>query len=345
MENKLTSVERRQGDEIDLFQLVIALWKRKWTIVGITAMVVVLAAVYLVFAPKIYEAQVMIGEVKAADIAQLNVGKEQLGTYAQPVTSESAIVLFRAKLQSKSVASAYFKENIESVFREKGSLLPVNKLSESTFLTSLKLTTQDKSSTYFTVKYQYTDPVLATEWLNGYLRFVEQQTKKELVSSALHNKSQAVKEYESQMASLRVTYSRKLLDRVIMLEEAYRIAKKINVSMPVFTDSVGSSSLYESLLYMRGFEALNAEIEALKSRKLIDPFVPEIRPIQENVNYLDSVEYDTSTLNIISVDAWATHPARSVEPKKVLVLGLAAAIGGLLSLLVILVLWLFSKKN
>ena len=205
-----------------------------------------------------------------------------------------------------------------------------------------------KNSIYLSVANQYTDSALAAEWLNGYLSYIEGKTKEELVISAEHNKALAVKEYEKEIISLRTIYSRRLQDKIILLEEAYKIAKKLNIQTPFvsnLSEKVRSSSMDESLLYMRGYEVLRAEIDSLKSRELLDPFISKIRPIQEKISYLDSVEYDVATLEIVNVDAWAAEPERSIKPKKKLVLVLAGLLGGVVGVFLALVFWLLSKRK
>ena len=177
---------------------------------------------------------------------------------------------------------------------------------------------------------------------------MEQKTKKELVDSALYNKSQAVSEYKKEMESLRAGYKQSLQDKVVQLEEAYKIARKLGIQKPAITNLTGtveSSGFDENLLYMRGYDVLDAEIEALKTRKSIDPFISTIRPIQEKLSYLGSIEYDIGQLKIISVDAWAEVSERSIKPKKALVLVLAGLLGGMLGVFVSLILWAISKRQ
>ena len=348
MQNQNPLPTPSQDDEIDLFELAAALWNRKWVILIITSIVIALAAVYLMITPKVYEAKVIISETQGANVTQLNVGKAQLGQYAQSVTSPSAFALFQKKLHSRSVAMVYFKEHIEPVYRMNGSVASVNSLLDNNFLKSILVVQPTNKSIYLTVTHQYTDPVLAAEWLNGYLRYVALKTKEELVDSAQSNKALAINEYEKEITSLRTIYSRRLQDKITGLEESFSIAKKLNIQKPAdsnLTEKVRSSELDESLLYMRGYEVLRAEIDSLEARKSPDPFIKEIRFIQEKISYLNSVEYDIATLNVVNVDGWAAEPERSIKPKKTLVLILAGLFGGMLGVFVSLILWVISKRK
>ncbi len=348
MQNQSVLPIQTQEDEIDLFELAAALWQRKWVVVGVTTLTIALAVAYLLITPKVYEAKVIISETQSVNVTQLNVGEEQLGQYSQSVTSLSVFTLFQKNLQSRSLVMAYFKEHVEPVYRSKGSDASANNLLDNAFLKSISVTKPGKNSVYLSVAHQYTDTALAAQWLNGYLGYIEQKTKEELVTSANHNKALAVKEYEKEITSLRTVYSQRLQDKIILLEEAYKIAKKLNIKKPAMSglaDKMPSNSLDESLLYMRGYEVLRAEIDSLKSRELLDPFIEKIRPIQEKISYLDSVEYELTELEVINVDAWADEPEQSIKPKKALVLILAGLLGGMLGVFVSLIMWAVSKRK
>lgn len=347
MQKKDLELSHYQDDEIDLFELAAALWRKKWLIIIITLAVIALAVMYLVTTPKIYEAKVLISETQAVNIAQLNVGNAQLGSYAQSISPESAYALFNKKLQSKELALEYFLDNIEPAYLENGDKNATSRSLYEGFVKSISIvgTVDD---IYLTVKYQYTDPDLVARWLNGYLRFVEHKTKQELIDSALHNKAQAINEYQKEITSLRTVYSRRLQDKIVQLEEAYRIAKKLNFQKPVasnITDKIVSNVLDESLLYMRGAEVLHAEIEALKAREILDPFIEKIRPIQEKISYLESVEYDFDKLQVLAVDAWATPPEHSIKPRKLLILIFAGLMGGILGVIVALIILANTKRK
>lgn len=348
MQNQNSLPVGSQEDEIDLLELATVLWARKWLIVGITSIVILLAIVYLVITPKVYEAKVLISEAQAVNLAQLNVGKDQLGNYAQAVSPESAFQLFQNKLQSRSLAMTFLEKNVEPTYLKMGWVGSSNKLLNDVFLGAIKIVEPSKSGVYLTVTYQYTDPSLTTEWLNGYLRLVEQKTKQELINSALYNKNQAINEYEKEIASLRSVFSQRVKDTIVKLKEASTIAKKLNIQKPAssnLAEKVRSSQLDESLLYMRGYEVLDAEIESLEARELVDPFIAQIRPIQEKISYLNSFEFDESSLSVINVDAWATLPEDSVKPKKALVLVLAGSLGGMFGVFVVLILWMAGKRK
>ena len=347
MQKKDLELSQYQYDEIDFFELVDALWHRKWLIILVTFTVIALAVTYLVATPKVYEAKVLISKAQAVNIAQLNVGRAHLGDYAQSISPDSAYALFYKKLQSKRLKLDYFRGEIEPVYRENSNVNATSRSLYESFLKSISIvgTIDD---IYLTVKYQYTDPALAAQRLNGYLRFVEKKTKGELIDSALYNKTQAVNEYQKEIASLKAVYSRRLQDKVVQLEEAYGIAKKLNFQKPVaskLTDKIASSVLDESLLYMRGYEVLKAEIEVLKGRRVLEPFIEKIRPIQEKISYLESVEYDIEKLDVLSVDAWATSPEYSIKPRKLLILTFAGLIGGVLGVVITLVLLVISKRK
>lgn len=348
MQNKETLPQQYQDEEIDLFELASVLWDRKWLIIGITLVVIALATTYLVVTPKVYEVKVVVSETQATNLAQLNVGGQQLGGYAQDVSSDFAFALFQKKLDSRSLVMEYFKSNVEPVYRANGASQSANTLLDSVFLKLISVVKPSSQNAYLTVSMQYTDPRLAAEWLNGYLGLIEQKAKEELVESAKKFIALALDEHEQQITALRATYARSLQDKIIRLDEAYKIAKSLDIKRPMASAINGkerSSNLDESLLYIRGADVLGANIESLKSRKKIDPFISDIRPIQESINYLNSISYDVDALEVVNFDEWAYEPERSVKPKKMLVLVLAGLLGGMLGVFVALIQGMLSKRR
>ncbi|MFD2229725.1 Wzz/FepE/Etk N-terminal domain-containing protein [Alkalimarinus sediminis] len=348
MRDQNNNTQSYQDDEIDLLELISVLWRRKWLIVAITFMAIAIAAAYLLLAPRIYEAKVSISEAQSVDVAQLNAGKEQLGAYAQSVSPESVYALFQKKLKSRSLAMAYFKEHVEPVYREQGFTQSDNFLLDKKFLSAISSSSSNKAGASLVVSHQHNEPALAAEWLNTYLRFIEQQTKNNLIESAVHNKTLAIKEYQQEIVSLRTTYRRSLQDKIVRLEEAFTIAKKLEIKKPqsnAVRQADTESEFDEGVLYLRGYEALGAEIAALKSREVADAFIEKIRPIQEKISYLESIVYDVGLLEVISVDAWAYEPEKSIKPKRGLVLVLAGLLGGMTGLFVSLILSSIAKRR
>ncbi|WP_339670076.1 Wzz/FepE/Etk N-terminal domain-containing protein [Dasania marina] len=348
-------------DEIDLFEMAVALWCRKGLIVIIAAVTVCLAIVYLVYTPRVYEAKVYLSEVQSADVAILNAANRYMSQPVESsgdsfsasqaiasVTNGAAFALLQKNLNSIAIATSYFKQDMEVVYRKLGRDESVNELVREKFLKSLAVVRPAKDDDFLTVAFQYTDPVLTAKWLNGYIKYVDKQTKQELLHAARDNKSLAIDEYHKQIDSLRSVYAQRLQDRLIRLEEAYNIAKKLGFNKPAASNA-GNKTLFgnldESLMYVRGYEVLQAELDALKSRSHRDPFIPEIRPIQERINYLKSISYDENALKIVSVDSWAMEPERSVKPNKILIILLAGLVGGMLGILVALIKWAIDNRK
>ena len=336
-----------RDDDIDLFELVEALWNRKTIIITITAVVITLAIAYLLITPKVYEAKIVTNEAQSAHLAQLNVGKKKLGQYAQAVNPELAYKLFQQNLKSIQLARNYFKANVEAIYKETASAATTEKLLEK-FLESISVSAPDKISEQVAITHQYTNPTLTAEWLNNYVAYINEQTKEQLIQAAQNNKKLAIKEYYGELSSLRAVYNQRLQDSLARLNEAYSIAKKLNIKKPLESNiqlKVQSRALDESLLYMRGYEVLAVEIEAIKTRKLIDPFIPQIRTIQEAISYLASVEYSMDTLQVVKIDSWAEAPKESIKPKKPLVLVLAGLLGGMLGVFIALIFWVVENRR
>ena len=119
-------------------------------------------------------------------------------------------------------------------------------------------------------------------------------------------------------------------------------------------------------LYYRGRKALRAEIKELKSRTLDDPFIPELRLLEQElivlkqnqrVNamserknndafikglrdkelelaYLNSIHIDTSKIKAVIIDQLAYPPNERLKPKRSLIVVLGGIFGFMLGILV-----------
>ena len=152
----------------------------------------------------------------------------------------------------------------------------------------------------------HTDPELASKWLNGFIKMVERETSKNIVDGV--------------KASIRDNYSRKIqsaidskrklakkikLDKIVQLREALLIAEKLNIVDPsdvnltkqsIFMDNggdTGPTQLTEMPLYLLGSNALKSQINSLEARISDDPFIPNLRYLEEA---LDATSLSKSVL-------------------------------------------------
>jgi len=105
---------------------------------------------------------------------------------------------------------------------------------------------------------------------------------------------------EEKISTLRNSAKEKRLDRISTLKEASEIAHSLDIMDPIgyklkkIGDSIAINSQVltefssrEPQLYTRGYEALDAEITSLSSRKIDDPFIKDLRGLEDRLQQLE----------------------------------------------------------
>jgi len=174
------------------------------------------------------------------------------------------------------------------------------------------------------------------------------------------------------IASLRSKALGERIDRLAELKEASGIAHSLEIKDPIgyklkkISDATATKSqiltgLSDNApqLYQRGYEALDAEINSLSNRTLDDPFIPELRGLQEKLKLLEhnreaeqlksrenddpfidslrdkenelarlvSINIDPATVKTARLDQAAYAPEERIKPKRTLIVVLGLMLG------------------
>ena len=81
----------------------------------------------------------------------------------------------------------------------------------------------------------------------------------------------------------------------------------------------------------------NRQIEVLQSRENEDLFLKDLAGWREEAARLRSLQFDTGSLKLVSIDQRAVEPRQPIKPKKALIVALALMLGGMLGVFVALV--------
>ena len=179
------------------------------------------------------------------------------------------------------------------------------------------------------------------------------------------------------IASLRDKERDERKDRMTKLKEAADIAHSLDIKEPIgyklkkISDSANTQSQIltdfsddASQLYTRGYEAIEAEITSLSNRTVDDPFIPELRGLQEKLKLLEhnrkveqlksrqnddpfidslrdkqnelarleSIHIDPATVRTARLDQAAFPPDKRIKPKRKLIVVLGLMLGLMLGI-------------
>lgn len=299
-------------DEIDLKQLILNLWAQKWLIIA-TAVICALASLaYVIVATPFFQSTAMVRPASSATFAPINA------TNILDLSSKTAFLKLQARMENRSTRRGFFENNpkLFAYYLEEASTTEAfDRFLKDDISIELPNDGSDQGSTFMRMAYEYPVDIDGNAVINGYYEFAEtleknafineyisiknskiqtlkqkltvletqlkEQTQVEL-AKLKENDSARLKELQDKIDAIK-TEQRTLRDnRITTLQEAYAIAKKLNLKMPKTISSFanrdlvsdgGAGSFIAEInsgglpLYLMGTEILNAEIQVLKARK------------------------------------------------------------------------------
>lgn len=342
-----------RNDEIDLVELAKGLWQQKLIIILITALVAAIAVIYALLARPVYEAKAtvlppLLSNVVAYSSTQASGTSRDSGI---KFTVEDVYAVFTRNLTSQSLRRSFFKNTYLPSLPDAERSAPYDKLwSRFNELLSIKAPDKQQPNIY-EVRIEHFDPKLAAEWANELVARAAEASKEDMQRNVMSEINTRVRSAERRIASLRSTALQRRQDRIAVLQEALAVAKAVGLDTPQVTAGRTSSSdeLAEfvdgSLTYMRGAKAIEAELHVLEGRVSDDPFIPELRALQEERSFLSHIEIDPDNVAVFTLDSAAELPQTPIKPKKMLIVALGVVLGGMLGVFVALVRLLVRKNR
>ncbi|MEK0363751.1 LPS O-antigen chain length determinant protein WzzB [Pseudomonas sp. CBC3] len=352
MQDKDTHPNAYRDDEIDLVELFKGLWKQKLIIIGVTIAVTACAAAYAYLARPIYEAHATVLPPLLSDITAYNAGRNVPAYRAdrdnsteglqKTFSTEDVYAVFTRNLNSLSLRRAFFKDVYLPSFLDGQSAADDRLWTSFNDLLSIKAPDKQQPDMY-EVKVEHHDPEQAAAWVNDLVSRASVAAKSDMQRNVMSEINTRIRSTERRIASLRSTASQRRQDRIAVLQEALVVAKAVGMITPQVTAGHTSSSdelaqfVDGSLTYMRGAKAIEAELAVLETRKSDDPFIPELRRLQEELSFLNTIEIDPSTVAVFTLDSAAQQPQTPIKPKKMMIVALGLVLGGMLGIFVALI--------
>ncbi|GLO31923.1 O-antigen chain length regulator [Pseudomonas putida] len=320
------------GDEIDLVELWRILWGRKLIILSSVFLVTALAVIYVLNKAQMFEAKSFILPPTKNDISQLNYGRTKdsgLGIF----TTKDVYAVYVRTLQSESLRRHFFRSvylpNLPESARHGSQDELYAKFNKALTIGAVEGDSADR----FLIKSLSDDPQIGVMWIARYSELASDRTKKILIEDADTEVSVLIKNLEQHVRSAREEARKQREDQIARLQEALRIAKAVNLSKPPIISSglngEVSSGMQGSLTYMRGSLAIEAEIENLRNRQSDDPFVKDLREIQEKLDFYRNLHLNPAVVEVFQQDGAIEVPDAPVKLRKLLII-LGGGVAGLI---------------
>ena len=329
-----------EDDTIDLYELWITLWSKRWHVIGVTAVAALGSVVYALLQPPVYKAEALLLPPKAKDVKSINLALNEVDS-----SGNKAAQLRRVSGITASQAFGAFKKNLSSrslqkKFIEEHSLMNVlapNRTPETRDIEILESFAKmikfgDKGG--FSVSVESTDPEFAAKLVNDYVSFFDLETVRGMVSDAKNNIEEQILDIEYLIASKRQMAKQRREDQVLRYQEASIIANALGIKKRVdATNIIQNTQMNVDIatastpLYYLGIEALSAEIEILQNRISDDPFISGLRDLQEQLALLRSFKISDKGMHSVSIDQAAYPPKYRIKPNRRLIVSLGTVVG------------------
>ena len=330
----------KQSDEIDLVELIQKLWMKKWLIIGVTLGATLVAAAYAFLSPPVYRAQASVMPPTLSDIAGFNLARNKdIGL--EPFKIDDVYRVFTRNLQSEQSKRRFYNEVYLPSLTDNQKKASRDALYKG-FLGRLTVTGPTKSqSDRFVLNIEGGDPSEAAQWAEIYIKDVEQRSIEEMLGNAQSEIQVRGRNLTQQIETLRESAKIRREDRLAQLKEALKVAQAVGLENPPMiagqmNDQL-SAIMEGNLTYMRGAKALKAEINALSQRASDDPFVPELRTLQEQHSLYSSLRIQPDRVAVYRLDGAIETPDEPIKPKKMLILVLGLVIGFILGVFAALI--------
>ena len=297
------------NDEIDLADLIRALWQGKWLVIGVTLGTLALGIAYLMIAPKSYIASL---NILALPNSQANVYIELHESQLITADKQSLLALFVEDLKTQSGNDLGL--SIASVTPTQSRLsFPTQvpgQLTE-TVADALELANQNVNQ-QLELNLSGQSDKLARNNTNAIEALdLERQQK---VANFKADQIKKIAELENQIQMGRISYESSVRNRIVHLSEQAIIARALNIDKASFSSN---DALVSSNDYFQGYLALDQEIRVLKSRVSIDDFISDLAEKKERVRQLRSQNVFTMVPDLIRIESLLAELLKNKEVKSI----------------------------
>lgn len=358
----------QHSDEIDLLQLIETLWEGKGKIIAITsACVLGMFGFQLLAPPPSFVATTEIKPISSKEADQYAL-LNSLEFYT--IDRETLLSLFNERLTQP--------ETLERVLGELELLDQKDYDSQSDYNVALRAlaaklellpplnpegTERGESRRHWTLTFEYNnkDKWLATlQTLKGVATNEVQDIIKDrfttLLASSQLKRDYQLEDFNIQIENILNDYERKTSDRLAFLSEQAAIARELSIAKNTIEaqtfsaqNSVLTNVKTDTPFYLRGYEAIEKEIELIKTRQDKRAFVSGLLELEqekralEQDKTLERVEQLFANTPVMTPGAFRaatlTVDATQFDTKssRMLMLALAAVVGGMIGVVYVLI--------
>gem|GEM_PF-497322 len=361
-------------DEINLADLARSIWDGRWLIAGVAAITTVLGAGYAFIAPNKYETTLEIQQLTKDELGAY----EALNSLAKKESNKLGFTIDAETLMDKTIERLNTREELVHSIQKTKLIQSEDFADPRDYEDALEATAfefkaappedpKDKKKNQelrenWSIRYegpQQPEQVLDTLDLalrasieNARLALVEDYERKKSVY--IQNQGYTLEDLQLQLTNLYGDYDKKIQQRLATLRENAGIARSLGLKTSTIeaqnyttASTVVTNIKTDNPLYLRGYEALEKEIEQITSRTNRENFVSERIALEAEIRKLEQdqtvIRNDRALIKTPLMDAdrfkairYSLTTAETKNAKKTsLILALSVVLGGMLGLFVL----------
>jgi len=362
----MSEVRPTYDDELDLFEFFETLWDGKWKIVGVVIFSVLSVFGYQTIQPQPnFEASTEIKPISSVEAGRYSQSNA-LGFFE--VSPNTLLNLYIDQLDDRTLFEEAIRKyqllDVEKFEDKQAYEEAVIELASSIDISppiNINGTEKGDLRSFWTIGFEYNDDA---KW-KSVLSFVDskanqsvqrilQQLFQNSLSVAKQKQMFELEDLEFLIANALEDYDKNTSDRLAYLIEQASIARKLGVAKntieaQTFSAQNGMVVITDTLFYLRGYEAIEKEIELIKSRTNKEAFVKglvELEQKQRTIKQDKTLEraeslfasspiLNTNDFSAVSVKVDATE--FETKAKKMPMLALAVVIGGVIGVIYVLI--------
>ena len=272
---------------------------------------------------------------RLSDISGYNLGRSE--AKLTEFTPEGVYAVYKRNLLSGSLKRQFFDEIYLPSLSVEEQSAPKDILWKH-FNSDFSVQAPDikNNPDYYVVTVEGKQPEIVADWANRYVQMAAEKSENAMRTNQLTEIGTKAQSLSRQVDALRVTAENRRNDRIARLKEALVVANAVGYDAPQVTPAKTSSGgdlaefMDGNLIYMRGAKAINAELAVLEKRTNDDPFIDNLRGIQNQLNFLQKVDVNPDNVSVFTFDSPALVPETPVKPKKLIVILIAGMVGMIL---------------
>jgi chain length determinant protein (polysaccharide antigen chain regulator) len=369
---KISVLEKNQfgyrDDEIDLKELVVALWQGKFTIIAVMVICTVIAIAYALLAKEKWTTEAIVTTPQVSDFSayqkMVNDFQPLFDVYQDDGTvlvsnkldsfllPKNLFQIFMQQYQSRANQKAYVSSSsdfqaeltvLQKDIEEEGYKDAEAKLYGEWYQKLTENVANSKSGIEsYTLKGIQDTAEKSFGFLNGYVEYIEMKAQ----NIALANLKSAVESKRSELSqqkALLVDQAKSRLQNERELAKyALQIAKAAGVSQP--QQNLGNKELFAINI---GSNALEAKVKVLDSLTFNQLAIiePRLQAVNSKLNLLDILKVDSAvSFQTFRYIESTEKPLGRTSPKRPLIAILGVLLGGMLGCFIVLVRFAFREK-